>query len=178
MQRRPSDLENKLLLLHAVDRLGAVTAPQLLAFMAENDGMDYITLQLCLAELDDAGLLRRRPHALGMLYTLTGEGLDTLSMFRARVPHSRLEGINRVADNWRIRFRRERQMLSDFERAPNGDYAVRLRVMERNEPLLDMTISVPTHGQAQRMCDAWAARAGDIYAHIMHALGEEPTPQK
>ena len=178
MQRRPSDLENKLLLLHAVDRLGAVTAPQLLAFMAENDGMDYITLQLCLAELDDAGLLRRRPHALGMLYTLTGEGLDTLSMFRARVPHSRLEGINRVADNWRIRFRRERQMLSDFERAPNGDYAVRLRVMERNEPLLDMTISVPTHGQAQRMCDAWAARAGDTYAHITQALAEEHTPQK
>ena len=52
MQRHPSETENKLLLLHAIDRLGSATSQQLLTFVVENELMDYISLQLGLAELD------------------------------------------------------------------------------------------------------------------------------
>ena len=59
MQRHPSETENKLLLLHAIDRLGAATSQQLLTFVVENELMDYISLQLGLAELDESGFLRK-----------------------------------------------------------------------------------------------------------------------
>mgnify|MGYP003770843467 CR=1 FL=1 len=179
MQRRPTDIENKLLLLYAIDRLGAVTAQQLLLFMVENDFMGYISLQLGLAELDEAGLLRKQKHALGTLYALTGKGRDALSMFQRRVPHSRLSGIDEIAGDWRLRFRREKQMLADFQKKENGEYLVRLRLLEREEHLLDLKLSVPTHDQAQRFCDAWIEQAAGIYAHIMRALGEdEKKPEK
>ena len=80
MQRHPSETENKLLLLHAIDRLGAATSQQLLSFVVENELMDYISLQLGLAELDESGFLRKQPHALGTLYALTGKGHDALMM--------------------------------------------------------------------------------------------------
>ena len=173
MQRKPSDTENKLLLLHDIDRLGAVTAEQLLVFAVENDQMDYISLQLCLAELDDAGLLRKQMHALGTLYALTGKGHDALELFRKRVPHSRLASVDEAAAAWRQRFRREKQMLADFEKKADGEYMVHLRLFERNAELLHLDISVPTHDTAERFCGAWIHNATEVYAQIMHILGEE-----
>lgn len=172
MQRKPSDTENKLLLLHDIDRLGAVTAEQLLVFVVENNQMDYISLHLCLAELDDAGLLRKQLHALGTLYALTGKGHDALELFRRRVPHSRLASVDEAAAQWRQRFRREKQMIADFEKKTDGEYVVRLKLLERDAELLHMEINVPTHAHAQRFCDAWIQQAPDIYASIMHTLGQ------
>lgn len=177
MQRTPSDTENKLLLLHAIERLGAVTAEQLLVFMVDNEQMDYITLQLGLAELDDAGLLRKQKHPLGTLYALTGKGHDALALFRARVPHSRLSTVDERAAIFRRRFRDEKQILANFAKCEDGDYTVTLRLLENERDLLHMDISVPSHEHAQRFCDAWMAQASTIYAHIMHTLGDEKPPR-
>lgn len=175
MQRKPSDTENKLLLLHAIDRLGAVTAEQLLVFMVENDQMGYIALQLGLAELDDAGLIVRKNHPLGALYALSGKGHDALGMFRKRVPYSRLTLVDEDAANWRQRFKRETQMPATFEKRKDGEYLVHLRLLEHDESLLDLTLNVPTHEIAQLFCNRWIAEASGIYAHLMHTLGEEKT---
>ncbi len=171
--RRPSGTENKLFMLRAIERLGAVTAEQLLVFMVENEYMDYISMQLGLAELVEAGLLKREKHQLGALYALTGKGRDALSMFGEKVPHSRRAAIDEVADRWRLRFRREKQMLSDIQRGENGEYVVRLRLLEKGYDLLDLRVSVPTNAQAQRFARAWIEKATGIYAHVVHSLGEE-----
>lgn len=176
MQRTPSDTENKLLLLHAIDCLGAVTAEQLLLFVTEHNQMDYIALQLGLAELADAGQLRRRPHVRGALYALTGKGHDSLALFRQRVPHSRLKTVQDAAERWRQRFRREKQTAADFTRTDAGEYTVRMALLEGEETLLSMEISVPTHTNAQRMMDAWTDSAPEIYADIMRRLSQTDDP--
>ncbi len=173
MQRHPSETENKLLLLHAIDRLGSATSQQLLAFVAENELMDYISLQIGLAELDESGFLRKQPHALGTLYALTGRGHDALLMFRKRVPPSRLAGIDAHAEEWRARFRREKEMLSTFEKHGENDYEVRLRLLERGCDLLDLRLSVPSRVTAQEFADLWEKRAGRVYEAIMRALADD-----
>lgn len=163
-----------MLLLYAIERLNAVTAQQLLLFMVENDFMDYISLQLLLAELVEAGLLLRRTHEVGALYSLARKGLDTLALFQSRLPQSRLSAIDSVAETWRLRFRREKQMLSEFTEK-DGEFLVRLRLLEWDADLLDMRFTLPTRRQAQLFCDAWIAQAPNIYAHIMYALGGDIT---
>ncbi len=172
MQRHPSDTENKLLLLYAVDCLGPVTAQQLLLFLVEMDEMGYIAIQLGLAELSEAQLLRKEKHPVGVLYTLTGKGRDSLDMFGGRVPHSRRTSISARADAFRQRFRRERQMPATFERVREGEYRVRLRLLEKDATLLDIAVSVPTHKQAEKFCGAWIGEAAGIYAQLVHSLGE------
>jgi hypothetical protein len=172
MQRTPTDTENKLLLLHAIDCLGGVTAHQLLLFMVENDAMGYIEVQLGLAELVDANLLKKQKHALGTLYELTAKGRDSLLMFCERVPHSRLVAIEESAAAFRRRFRLEKQMIADFEKIRDGAFCVSLRLIEKNESLMDIKINVPTQKIAQQFCDAWIAQASGVYSYIMYALGE------
>lgn len=165
------------MLLHAIDCLGPVTAEQLLLFVVETQQMDYIAMQLCLAELEESGLLVQRKHAVGMLYVLTGEGTDALALFRKRLPHSRLNAVRASAEAWRRRFLRERQMVSSFIRKGSGEYLVRLKLMEKDQALLEISVSVPTHEHAERFCDVWVDRATDVYAGIMKQLGEGEPPQ-
>lgn len=173
MERRPSDLENKLLLLYTLEKLGPVTANQLLAFMAENGLMEYIPLQLGLAELMEAEHVKPEPHAAGQLYKLTAKGRDSLALFEGRLPYSVVRQIEERLDPWKRRFRRERQMLADFDKLENGEYRVRLRLLEWGSETLDLAIIVATGRQAQQFCDAWIHKAGDVYAHIIHSLGGE-----
>ena len=173
MQRTPTDTENKLVLLHAIDCLGGVTAHQLLLFMVENDAMGYIEVQLGLAELVDNALLKKRQHALGTLYELTAKGRDSFSMFRERAPHSRLVAIEESAAAFRRRFRLEKQMMADYQKIREGAYIVSLRLIEKDESLMEISINVPTRKIARQFCDAWTAQASGIYSQIMYALGEE-----
>lgn len=170
--RRPSDAENKLLLLYAVDRLGPLTAQQLLVFMVEHDVMDYVSIQLGLASLVDAKFLSKRAHALGILYSPTEKGNESLTMFDKKIPISRRAHIDEQVAIWRARFKQERQSLSGFSRAPGGEYIVHLQLLERDANLFDLRINAPTSKIAQRFCDAWIGEASGIYAYIMNKLGE------
>lgn len=172
MQRNPSDTENKLVLLYAIDCLGSITSQQLLLFMIENDALGYIEVQLGLAELIESALLSKQKHALGVLYALTEKGRDALSMFMGKVPHSRLERIQESAKEWQKRFKREKQMVANFTKIAEGEYCVHFQLLERSSILMDMQINVPTSQIAQRFCDAWISKASSIYTHIMYALGE------
>jgi hypothetical protein len=134
--------------------------------------MSFISMHIALAGLDDAGLLRKQNHALGTLYAINGKGRDTLEMFVERVPYSRRCLVDTIAEGWRVRFRREKQILADVTPQPSGDFAVRLRLLEYDQALLDLSVSVPTSAQAYRFRNAWMAQAGGVYAYIMHALGE------
>ncbi|MEG0767132.1 MAG: DUF4364 family protein, partial [Clostridia bacterium] len=115
---------------------------------------------------------RKLPHALGTLYALSIKGEDALRMFLKRIPHSRLHQIEAAAEAWRIQFRREKQVLSDWTQEENGEYVVRLRLVEGNATLLDCHINVPTREQAHQFCNAWITRASDVYGYIMRSLGE------
>ena len=165
--------EQKLVTLYALDRLGPTTAVQLLRFMVENELMDYIALQLSTAELDEMGLLRKLPHALGALYAPSAQGYEALKLFHSRIPHSRATRIDEIAPEWKRRFREEKQVLADFETTPSGEYVAHLQLFEGELPLFDARVSLPTREQASRFCRRWPQAANELYAHFMQVLGEE-----
>lgn len=172
ISRMPSPTENKLLLLYAVERLGPVTSQQLLRFMVEHGQMNYITLQLSIAELSEAGLLSKRSHELGTLYSLSAEGEETLALFTGRIPPSRRQCVDEAPEVWRSRFKRERQMLSECTQLEGGDYLVRLKVLEGDQSLMELSLRLPDRKDAHRFCDVWESRASAVYGCVMRLLGE------
>ncbi len=60
MQRKIiPDAENRLLILYALKTVGAMTDQQLLIVMTDTDLMNYITLQLTIADLESEGMLEK-----------------------------------------------------------------------------------------------------------------------
>lgn len=173
INRKTPDLENRLLILHAIDQFGPLSSLQILQFLAEHDLMDYITLQLTLGDLAQTGHLCTTPHALGLLHALTPAGKESLILFLHRLPHSIRTLVQESLPGWKKRFQREAQMLSDFHRREGGGYALRLRLMEKDAPLLDMAIALPTRGAADRYSRRWEKAAPMFYGFLMQELGDD-----
>lgn len=172
LTRKTLDLEKKLLLLFAIDQLGPLTGPQLLQFLAECELMDYFTMQLTLGDLRSAGHIGHTQSALGPQYALTAMGRESLALFLNRLPHSLKTLVRDAVPTWRPRFQREAQILSDFSRLEDGRYALRLRLMEADDPLLDMTLFLPSRDMADRLARRWPAAAAEFYGLLMKELGE------
>ncbi len=170
MNRRIPEVENKLIILYAINQLGSVTQQQLLTFMVENEFMNYIDLSIGLSELFDAGLLCKTDHCLGMLYSLSDLGRESLDMFLQRVPHSKIHLLEEATGCWRGRFQKEKQVLSDYAKQDDGSYLVRLQLQEHGQDLFDLHMLVPNREDAQMITEQWSDRADTVYRSVYSAF--------
>lgn len=166
----PPPKENKLLLLYMFQKVGAMTNQQAIRFAIENQLMEYLDLQLSLAELIEAELLQSLIVDDVRYYSLTSNAQQTLEFFRTQVPHSRLEVVDENADAWRETFRKERQVTADYQKNSQGDYTVRLAVREGGVTLMGLSLNVPAKAQATQLCAHWEDRAGEAYKMLMDVL--------
>ena len=167
------ETDRKLYTLLALRELGGCTHTQLLYFMADKGVMSYFDLALALHELVDEGQLVRTNHPLDYLYTLTNTGLETLSFFINRLPHSKVVLIRDRAPAWKQRFQREKQYAAKVTQNASGEYVVRLSLVEGNVARLSIDLPVPEHAMAERMARRWPEHAGEVYQHLLEALCEE-----
>jgi len=152
--------------------LGPATAEQLLRFFVDRDQMNYIDLQLSLAELREGGLLRRQIHPLGVLYQPTAEGIETLNMFWKRIPYSRRLSVDDALMSWRAKFSHERHVLHKTSPLPDGAVEVRLSVLEEDDMLMELIIRAPDDERAEQFCESWTKNAGVLYSMILRALND------
>ena len=173
--------EQKLLILLALRCLGGVTQLQLLRFMVEEDLMNYFVLQLNLCELEEMGQVRACHHALGSLYELTDQGRFTLDSFDGRIPVSRRKALEDGAARWKAQFRAEQQNQADAIPMKGGRQCLRLRMLEGNSALLDLSLTSERHVTEGELRKRWQGAAQAVYTTVTRALSEgyaegEPLP--
>ena len=69
-----------------------------------------------------------------------------------------------------IALREEMSVRADYFENNQGEYSVRLCVMEKESAVIDLTLSVPTENQANSLCDNWKKKNQKIYAYLMQEL--------
>jgi len=124
------DAENRLLILYALKTVGAMTDQQLLIVMTDTDLMNYITLQLTIADLESEGKLRRQGDTSGGTLELTDAGRYLLNSFEMHIPVSRRGLIDSGAAQWRERFAAEQMAAVEIFDLPNGEKGPHLRIVE------------------------------------------------
>lgn len=172
MDAHASEEEDKLVLLSALDRLGACSEEQLLRFAVETSLMDAFRFSLALAELCEAWFVRRVKRPEGALLVLTPEGRQSLELFSSRIRASRQGILQENAAAWRERVRRELSLPADYRETEQG-YAVTLRALEAGQEIFSMTLAAATKRQAVRFCERWPESAPALYQAVMDALGED-----
>lgn len=165
--------DRKLYTLLALRELGSCTHIQLLYFMFENDIMTFFDLSLALGELVDDGQAARMAHPADSLYTITEAGLEMLTFFANRIPHSKVKLITEKAPAWRERFTREKQFVSKVTQNESGEYILHLKLMDGFTSMLSIDVPIPERSLAEKMAARWENNAGDIYMYLMTKLGED-----
>ena len=171
--RRAPDNEQKLIVLCCLNNLGPCTELQLLQFLFEYDLMNYFEMMFALNDLCDRGQAARTKKGAGYSYTVTAAGVEALALFGNRVPPSVYALLDKNGGEWKQRFRREAQNLSQITQTDRGEYELTLRVVEQDMDMMTLTVTLPTREMAQMLSDQWPGKASAIYAEIFRMLTEQ-----
>ena len=80
------------------------------------------------------------------------------------------EDITRYFNEHAIALRDELSVRADYFANNQGEYSVRLRVLEKDSAVIDLTLSVPAEVQANSICDNWKKKNQKLYAYLMQEL--------
>ena len=134
-----------------------LTNSQISEFILDRDYTDYFQLQKVLSELVETELLRKRTISNSSYYEKELSG----------------EIKNEVKDYLQTHGGQVQERIltpADYYTTPQGNYAVRCQIIEKDTTVLDLTLAAPGREAAQAMCHSWAKKSQDIYGMLMGEL--------
>ncbi len=163
--------KNKLTILYYLHAKKVdITREQLYRVMVENDVMSYFDYQSCMHELEEDAFIAAVPKAFGQVYRLSVRGADVLEEFVESLPVSLRERLARYDREHREEMLLQTQIVSDMEELPSGGYIVRLRALENNSAVMEITLRVASRDMAQRMRANWEKSSEELYASLLTTL--------
>ena len=148
----------KLIILYMLSKVDFPLAnAQISDFVLGKGYTTYFTLQKALSELTESGLIREETTHNRTMYHLTEEGAESICFFENKISDA-------IKDDIEDFFVEKKFSLK------NEEFSVHCQVIEHSMPLIDLTVTVPSHEEAETMAANWAAKNQEIYAYIMTHL--------
>lgn len=161
----------KLIVLYMLDKVTFPLSNSLISeFILDREYTSYFHLQQALFELVEAKLVTVDTVRNTSYYHLTEEGDTTLNYFSEQIPSAIKEEIQIFLQEKGCEMQKKLITAADYYKVTSQEYRVRCQVKERNTPLIDMTVSVPSKEAAETMCNNWEQRCEDIYSYIIEKL--------
>ncbi len=161
----------KLIILYILDRVDfPITNGQLTNFILEKEYTNYFNIQQAISELVDDQFITGETIRNSSLYQITDAGHETLSFFTTTISAAIREEIDTYLKDHKYSLREEVSTLADYYEKKKDEYVARLRVMERDSAIIDLSLSVPTETEANVVCNNWKKKSSDIYAYVVSTL--------
>ncbi len=163
----------KLMILYILSRVNfPLTNAQLTAFILEKEYTNYFNIQRALSELIDDAFISTKTIRNSTLYRITDSGTETLLFFDNMISAGIKEDIEAYLVENRYELQEEVSLPAEFYQVKKGEFAAHLSVIERDTPIIDLTLVVPTEEEASRICSNWKEKSSDIYSYLMSSLLE------
>ena len=165
------DVRNKLILLHALDRLKKpFSKAHLYRIVYETGCMTFFEFESILQDLENDGLIVSVPKPYGECFAPTQLGRESKEMFDLTIPLSQREKVDAYIDSHMDEFVQERTTFSSLQKAKNGGYSVQLSILERDEIFFGITLMVAAEEDAMKIRSNWEAASADLYSDIWDRL--------
>ena len=164
----------KLIILFILDKVDfPLTNTQISDFILEKDYTNYFNIQQSMSELIETEFITVETIGHSSHYLITPSGRETLSFFDTMISPAIQDDILVYLKKNQYSLRDEVSTLSEYFEAKKGEYMVRLRVLEKKEAIIDLSIAVPTEEDAAKICNNWRAQSQIIYAYVLGNLLKE-----
>jgi len=164
----------KLIVLFLLDKVDfPLTNSQISNFVLEKGYTNYFNLQQSISELIEADFINMETIGHNSYYKINNEGREALSFFGNMISTVIQEEIIEYLKENQYSLRNETSILSEYFESKKGEYIARLRVLEKQEPIIDLSISVPTKEEASKLCNNWRTNSQKIYAFVLSTLLKE-----
>jgi hypothetical protein len=163
----------KLMILYILSRVNfPLTNAQLTAFILEKEYTNYFNIQRAISELIDDAFLTTRTIRNSTLYQITESGIQTLLFFDNMISAGIKEDIEAYLAQNKYELQEEVSTRAEFYQVKKGEFAAHLCVVERDTPIIDLSLTVTTEEEAIQLCNNWREKSSDIYSFLMSALLE------
>lgn len=161
----------KLIILYMLDKVDfPMTNAQISEFILDKGYTTYFKLQQALSELADADLLREETTHNRTLYHITEDGAQSIHYFKNKISRSIQDDIDVFLKDKQYDLKNEAAVKADIYRNTAGEYSVHCQVLENQEPLIDLTLSVPSESEAESIASNWQKKNQEVYAWLMSHL--------
>jgi DNA-binding PadR family transcriptional regulator len=161
------------MILYILSRVNfPLTNAQLTAFILEKEYTNYFNIQRALSELIDDAFISTKTIRNSTLYRITDSGTETLLFFDNMISSGIKEDIDAYLLQNKYELQEEVSAPADFYQVKKGEFAAHLSVIERDTPIIDLTLIVPTEEEASRLCNNWKEKSSDVYTYLMSSLLE------
>ena len=147
-----------------------LTNSQISDFILTKEYTNYFTLQQVLSDLVETELAEEHTVRNSTYYHMTSKGIETLNYFGHMVSEAIHEDMDKYFKDNAIALRDEMSVRADYFENNQSEFTVRLRVMEKDSAVIDLSLSVPTENQANSICDNWKKKNQKLYAYLMQEL--------
>ena len=161
----------KLIILYMLDKVDfPLTNAQISGFILDKGYTTYFKLQQALSELAESGFIREEATHSRTFYHLTEEGEETIHFFRNKISDAIQKDIDEFLKEKNYELKNEVSVKSDYFPGSGMEFTVRCQVIENNQPLIDLTLTVPSEAEAETISNNWSKKNQEIYALIMQNL--------
>ena len=163
----------KLIVLYMLSKVDfPLTNAQISEFILDKGYTTFFKLQQALSELKDAELIREETIHNRTLYHLTDDGEESIFYFKNKISKPIQDDIDQFLKEKKYDLKNETAVKADYYKNTAGEFSVRCQVTEQQEPLIDLTLSVPTEAEAEKIAANWQKKNQSIYAWLMAQLLE------
>ena len=161
----------KLIILYMLDKVDfPLTNAQISGFILDKGYTTYFKLQQALSELTESGFIREEATHSRTFYHLTEEGEETIHFFRNKISDAIQKDIDEFLKEKNYELKNEVSVKSDYFPGSGMEFTVRCQVIENNQPLIDLTLTVPSEAEAETISNNWSKKNQEIDALIMQYL--------
>lgn len=161
----------KLMILYILSRVNfPLTNAQLTAFILEKEYTNYFNLQQVISDLIDDAFISIKTIRNSSLYRITDNGRETLQLFDNMISSGIKDDIESYLKENKYELQEEVSSPADFYQIKKGEFSTHLCVIERDTPIIDLTLVVTTEEEAARICNNWKEKSSDVYTYLMSTL--------
>lgn len=161
----------KLIVLYMLNKVSfPLSSSQIGDFILEKDYTNFLTLQQVFSDLKDNNLIAAKTVRNRTLFSITEEGMNTLTYFENRISDAIKEDVIHYFRDNEMELRNEVSVLADYYRASNGEYEAHLWAKDRNTELVSIKLTVPTEEIASSICTKWQDKNQQIYQYLTEQL--------
>lgn len=163
----------KLIVLYMLSKVDfPLTNAQISEFILDKGYTTFFKLQQALSELKDAELIREETVHNRTLYHLTDDGEESIFYFKNKISKPIQDDIDQFLKEKKYDLKNETAVKADYYKNTAGEFSVRCQVTEQQESLIDLTLSVPTETEAEKIAANWQKKNQNVYAWLMAQLLE------
>ena len=161
----------KLIILYLMKECSApLTNGQISEFILEKEYTDYITLQQAIAELIESEFIRLEEVKNATFYHITDQGVETARLFKEKISDAIIEDILEYTKANKLEIINKASVLTEYYKTTSAGYDVNLKIREKSQVLMDLTLNVDTKAEAETICRNFKEKNQDVYEYIIKKL--------